>query len=615
MVKRKAPKTWAEEIADLDDPAPKDLDPEQLNDGNSGEDDSEEGTAQAREHYVEVGSSKLRKPVAPALGPKYSGTRISRYNFFDPTEESDDDPFASAQSRQESSSDAIHSEEYADPGDVDLDLDKAIDEDDEIDSDEAFGDGDDERFRGYAFRGGGRAQANSQHEEDNDHIETEEVNEESNGFSDMESEGVDATEAGTDVNGHVNGLGSTDIESGQDGDDIGDMEMEDQESLSSEADGSRSEATSSDTGRSSAPPSASDDRAALRRMMAESQKVITLNLSKAAKSDIAKGRAIRQQRTAFDSLLNTRIRLQKALVAANSLATSRESTSQSSTADPAVEAAEKAALRLWSTLDSLRQSITPQAITLAPKPLEAEVNTPLSTLWTRMRFHDTQYHDYGLKTLNKWSLKTAPISSLPRTNKFSSSTTQQPLSKVLEQQLSSSKNMEKLIAKTRMPRSCTSVQAATLSSKNRNPNTDSPGENSGLPIYDDADFYSLLLRDLLDSRSSLPNPTSTSTTITSTSVPLPSATIPGIKDPALRIHKKSVDTKASKGRKMKYTVHEKLQNFMAPEDRGSWGERQRSELFAGLLGRKVVGLDEEGDGMDEDVDVDGEQEGLRLFRR
>ena len=49
--------------------------------------------------------------------------------------------------------------------------------------------------------------------------------------------------------------------------------------------------------------------------------------------------------------------------------------------------------------------------------------------------------------------------------------------------------------------------------------------------------------------------------------------------------KKVVDTKASKGRKLRYTVHEKLQNFMAPEDKNAWGERQRDELFSSLFGR------------------------------
>ncbi|KAL8831875.1 MAG: hypothetical protein Q9170_005102 [Blastenia crenularia] len=54
MVQNKKPKTWAEEIADLDDPAPKDLDPEQPDAENPSE-GSEEDAAHAREHYVDPG--------------------------------------------------------------------------------------------------------------------------------------------------------------------------------------------------------------------------------------------------------------------------------------------------------------------------------------------------------------------------------------------------------------------------------------------------------------------------------------------------------------------------------------------------------------------------------
>ena len=102
-------------------------------------------------------------------------------------------------------------------------------------------------------------------------------------------------------------------------------------------------------------------------------------------------------------------------------------------------------------------------------------------------------------------------------------------------------------------------------------------------------------------------PTSTSTANTIT--PLPSQRDFKVK--------KVVDTKASKGRKMRYTIHEKLQNFMAPEDRGRWGERQRGELFASLLGRRVgLGEDEEEGRGDEEMvdgDVDVDEGGLRLF--
>ncbi|KGQ02073.1 protein bfr2 [Paracoccidioides lutzii Pb01] len=81
--------------------------------------------------------------------------------------------------------------------------------------------------------------------------------------------------------------------------------------------------------------------------------------------------------------------------------------------------------------------------------------------------------------------------------------------------------------------------------------------------------------------------------------------------------KRAVDTKASKGRKMRYTVHEKLQNFMAPEYRGSWSDRAREEFFASLLGRnarEILGDDDDEDKVMEDEDDHLEESGLKLFR-
>ena len=62
-----------------------------------------------------------------------------------------------------------------------------------------------------------------------------------------------------------------------------------------------------------------------------------------------------------------------------------------------------------------------------------------------------------------------------------------------------------------------------------------------------------------------------------------------------------------------------LQNFMAPEDRGKWGERQTDELFGSLFGQRM-GL---GENLDEDeVEIDegeknaaDEEAGLMMFRQ
>lgn len=80
-------------------------------------------------------------------------------------------------------------------------------------------------------------------------------------------------------------------------------------------------------------------------------------------------------------------------------------------------------------------------------------------------------------------------------------------------------------------------------------------------------------------------------------------------------HRPNVDTKASKGRKMRYTVHEKLRDFMVRDDRTTWGEKQVTELFGGLLGVRTAGEDmlmQEDE--DDDDEVKREEEGLMLFR-
>jgi protein AATF/BFR2 len=74
-----------------------------------------------------------------------------------------------------------------------------------------------------------------------------------------------------------------------------------------------------------------------------------------------------------------------------------------------------------------------------------------------------------------------------------------------------------------------------------------------------------------------------------------------------------VDTKASKGRRLRYTVQEKLQNFMAPEDRGEWGERQRDELFGSMFGQKMR-LGEEDVESEVESEADAAEAGLTLFR-
>lgn len=504
-------------------------------------------------HLLTVTSkSKLRKSDGIDSGPQYKGLSISRNALLE--EESENDPFGSHSEQDESAS-----SQHADIDEQEL---QGQDDDKKIDSNGAFENGDEDRFGEYTFRG---RKTTRQDMEDSEGSEAEDL---------VDKDDDEGMEFPGD---YLNGGSQSEPEPPQD---------DDEEPTDSDSD---------DTRISDEPhePEA-DDRAALRKMMAEEQKTVALSLSKAAKADTAKGRAIKHQRTTFDALLNTRIKLQKALISTNSMSAS---TTNSTDHTETIRAAESAALNLWNTIFTLRSSLQPSAS--KKRYVSATTTTTSSTLWAEMQSYESHSLPARRANLTKWSQKTNPITTLQRTNKLSQTPTQQPLTSVLDQHLSGS-NFEKLLDKTRIPRSCAPVQAAART----------PPDPT---IYDDADFYTRLLRELVDQRMADSSAPATATN---------NAPIPAL--PSRRVFKvkKQVDTKASKGRKMRYTVHEKLQNFMAPEDRGSWGERQRGELFSSLLGRKMLLAEEEvevgdarsGSEVDGEMDgIEGGEGGLRLF--
>jgi protein AATF/BFR2 len=135
------------------------------------------------------------------------------------------------------------------------------------------------------------------------------------------------------------------------------------------------------------------------------------------------------------------------------------------------------------------------------------------------------------------------------------------------------------------------------------PNMTTHSYSSSTHAFDDSTFYQSLLRDLISSRSAANSSGGLSAQFAGPQKLHPS----GSKN-------KKVDTKASKGRKIRYTVHEKLENFMAPEDRNTWTEAARAEFFGSLLGNMNALAEREAgdeDEMDEEVT---EGEALRLFR-
>lgn len=328
-----------------------------------------------------------------------------------------------------------------------------------------------------------------------------------------------------------------------------------------------------------------NDRAQLRKIMNEEQGNVAATIAQASKADAEKGESVRRQRKIFDSVLNGRIRLQQGLVAVNSMQRSTNNDVRDCE-QKTIRNAENAAITLWNTLEQLRHTIHESRTGTKRKHFDANLDLSTLQVWSHMKESDKENKSYRRSVLEKWSAKTQGATTQPASRRLTGASRQTTIVDVLDEQLS---NKDRLVKRTRTPRSCAPVQA-------------NAGVTEATDIYDDADFYGLMLKELLEQRSI----ESASNVQVDTAVNQWQA----VREAKT---KKNVDTKASKGRKLRYTVHEKLQNFMAPEDRGSWTERQVDELFGGLLGKRLALGENEVNG-GEGMDGNAEEDALMLFR-
>ncbi|KAF5256021.1 hypothetical protein FOXYS1_13532 [Fusarium oxysporum] len=535
----------AKQFQDLDEPIAKDYDPEanvEVSENGSGSEESEDENA-GTEHYVSVGKSKLRKQEGLSLGHQYRGSRVSRDALEEESESEDED-------EDEESGD----EEFDDPETADLARDEAEANDSEIESDDALGESDEERFKEFTFRGSSNPKKPvSKRATAADYMSSSDDG--GAGVGEDEDDESESVEDDMDDGLHalVDGEEGSDDESDENDDEEGSGE-EDEDDDDSESDDEESEAK------------------------AKNAKPIMAALS--TRPDVDKGLAIRQQRKAYDGLLNIRIRLQKALIAANTLDALDANPEPES--EP-YEAAEEAAIKLLNTISSLKDNFGPSRAGEKRKR-ELDVSMATSEIWEQLQAEEQRSIKSREDRLEKWSRK---VQSVNVTAPKGLESRNKTLVNALKEQLIDPDN--RLAKRSRVPRSCAPAQAAKGASENSN-------------IYDDADFYQVLLKELVDQR------TVEGSSGAGAGAAVPTVVLTAAKDVKSR---KNVDRKASKGRKMRFTVHEKLQNFMAPEDRRAWEQGAIDRFFGTLFGRKME-LNE--DESEDDMDVDVEEAGLRLFR-
>lgn len=191
---------------------------------------------------------------------------------------------------------------------------------------------------------------------------------------------------------------------------------------------------------------------------------------------------------------------------------------------------------------------------------------------------DTQhkeYQEYRNSTIQKWNDKTRVASGKISSRNFSNF--EQSTLKQIEQILG---NRQRLIQRTQLKRTAYSP-ICQQDLENGNIKEEESNELERLKeydpeIFDDSDFYHQLLRELIERKTA------------------------DVTDPVqlgrqwLELQKlrskmkRKIDVRATKGRKIKYVVHPKLVNFMAPIVESSWTDEAKTDLYNSLFGKKKM---------------------------
>lgn len=335
----------------------------------------------------------------------------------------------------------------------------------------------------------------------------------------------------------------------------------------------------------------------IKDIIQQEKKHILSRLSGAAALDALKGYALMQQHKVFDSLIDVRLKIQKALSNSNNLpvdAAAFKATKEKGDLKKVAEAKDLC----YNLLDSI---LAFRAALHKSEGVSEELHTPKKRTLLQYLDASAKYDQvlatYRESVLTKWLLKIHNSSGASALNasKFKA------LNQLAEQQVKNNlADLDRLVKRTRLNRR----KAAPIGYKREEKKQEGTSEDTpeqpdrGLNveemelIFDDEDFYRTLLNDLVDKKMQTSNATSGMHFAPRSS---------------LTKLKKNVDTKASKGRKLRFHVQEPIANFETPKSVFKWDDDQIDEFFASLLGQKVSMEEEE---VEEEVEVD---DSIQLF--
>ncbi|EJF64176.1 TRAUB-domain-containing protein [Dichomitus squalens LYAD-421 SS1] len=496
-----ARRSLKDQLAELSQPAPVDLDPEEA---LAGDDPSEHrwsiDHSAARQHYIDVAPSTLRKLHESVSDPKYDGVRTSRKKLYEDSD-GENEPGEDADVR-------TFSDEEADE-----DLSEAGTEEDK--------------------------ELRSPHED--------ETSQDESGIGSEDESSQSPRTPHRQVNEAFSRPSNTNI----------------------------------------------NDNGAPEKTQPEGD--IASNLRVTHEADKRKGRAVSRQIALWDTLLDARIQLQKAVTAANRLPLPSESARYTSHphARDALDGLLNVASSLTEELLTLQGDLLHfnESIETPPRKrrrLDAlsesdpagSYGTALQELSASASALEAAYHPWLVDTLSKWSAKVqavAPNVLLPDARGSfmrDGKSGQIGVVSLIDDTFRS--DGTKLLDRTRKRKD----KHVRIGQHRPTPSEDGDGrgdaedreEQPDMDVFDDTDYYQQLLRDVIAARGGSDGQGGEA-----------QWQIQQRERRAKR--KKTVDTKASKGRKLRYEVHAKLQNFMVPVPvvGGEWHEEQIDGLFSSLL--------------------------------
>ncbi|KAG0657786.1 rRNA-processing protein bfr2 [Maudiozyma exigua] len=364
-----------------------------------------------------------------------------------------------------------------------------------------------------------------------------------------------------------------------------------------------------------------DKREQLAKLVERERSLAMKRLSRNAQRDAAKGYSILQQARTFDSIIDVRIKLQKVLNVANALPVTEHSWGKELTSENK-KLLENNQILLKEVSNKL---VNFRNIFQAKDHINVSEGENTNTKKRSCDELDNDLRQYRIAVLKKWSSKIAAASgnALLGSGKFKA--INQSAEVQVENQLA---DMTRLVKRTRLNRRniiplrfMKDLKANRLDQMESNVADDDmeQDETADIPknydprrkdnnaidtsenpyIFDDEDFYRVLLNDLIDKKIA-DNNNNTSNG---------GNNIITISSRANNKLKKNIDTKASKGRKLNFTVQEPIANYEAPVNSGyKWSDEQIDEFFAGLLGQRINFDENEGDDYESEELSDDEKQ-------